>query len=231
MTDQIKKQTNLGIALAIIGFTMVGGALVLVPSLVDRKVESLRLAVKDAGAESPAKTPGISPQKKAAGVANSKGAGASLEKASVDMASTKMNGKASGEENKALGESAESGASGSATAKTGDAATTKSFVEPANDDSSWELVLTKKFEPDAASQPKLQTVIDMMKSHPGMRIRVLGMNNINKMSKLAQIGANRIAAQIVKDAEVVRERVEVSVEQQTGMTDVRVRITILGGAQ
>ncbi|MBN2714250.1 MAG: hypothetical protein JXX14_00265 [Deltaproteobacteria bacterium] len=228
MNDQIKKQTNLGIALAVIGFAMIGGALVLVPKLVDEKVKSIRLKEKSAATTAlgpAAATPNTSSD--AAQNADSRSAeshpndpkGAAPANASAEKSAN--TGLTRSESTSAKAASVPTYAPAGNTPPSGDA----------KDGSSWEIVLTNKYEPNDASKPALEAVIQQMKKNPSLRIRVLGTNNINRMSKLAQIGANRIAGTIIKDARIPSERVEVAVEQKTGMTDVRVIISILGGAR
>ena len=93
----------------------------------------------------------------------------------------------------------------------------------------WRLVLANKFEPDEASRPALDAIIARMKASPTTRLKVHCVNNINKSSKLAMIGANRIAATIVKEASIPPERIETSYEQSADVEDIEVSVSVQGG--
>ncbi|MBN2525353.1 MAG: hypothetical protein JXR76_03100 [Deltaproteobacteria bacterium] len=239
MNNPTKKQTNLGIALAIIGFAMVGGALVLVPQLVDEKVKSIQSARIDSQTNENS-ADNLTAEDASA---NSQEPSASAEPATDDgslntAATDSDSSEALPSEEETTGETAISDRSADSDAmETSEAVeeeaqekTRPTLVETNNKDT-FEIVLQEKYEPDAASQKKLDTIIAMAKSSPGIRLKVVGMNNINKMSKLAQVGANRIANIIMKEAEITPDRIEMAVEQKDDMKDIRVIVSISGGAQ
>ena len=220
MNDQIKKQTNLGIVLAVIGFTMVGGALVLVPRLVDEKVKSIQ-SLEDS--QNTLKTGG---EETAASARSGHSNG---------PAQPAANGKKEGDGDGGAGKSASVAVASSGNSNEGkkpadSAASSKTSLQ-ASENGPWELVLVDKYEPDDASRTRLDAIVAMMKATPGVRLKVVGMNNINKMSRLAQIGANRISNTIIKNAGIAPERIETEVAQQPDMTDIRVKISVVGGAQ
>jgi hypothetical protein len=218
MIDRTKKQTNLGIILAIIGFTLIGGALVLIPKLVDQKIKSLRLHEHAVSAsDTTAPRPDI-PAVKKSNIAKSAG----VQPPDTAPAETDVDDGANDE--------AQSGSVGAEAPES----TTPGTEVPETaigGAGPWVLVLADKYEPDAASKTKLQTIVEKMKTTPGMRLKIVGINNINKTSKLAQIGANRIQTLILKESGAVAERTETAVEQQPDIKGIRVRIISAGGAQ
>ncbi len=218
MIDRTKKQTNLGIILAIIGFTLIGGALVLIPKLVDQKIKSLRLHEPAVSAsDTTASRPDI-PAAKKSNIAKSAGV---LPPDTVPAESGADDG---------ANDEAQSGSVGAEAPESTTPGTEapKSAIEGAGP---WVLVLADRYEPDAASKTTLQAIIEKMKTTPGMHLKIVGINNINKTSKLAQIGANRIQALILKESGAVAERTETAVEQQPDIRGIRVRIISAGGAQ
>lgn len=216
MIDRTKKQTNLGIILAIIGFTLIGGALVLIPKLVDQKIKSLRFHEHPVGAsDTTAARPDI-PAAKKSNIANSAGIPA------PETVPTET-GVGDGADNETQSGRTGTESPGSNTIGTEAPKSTISGTGP------WVLVLADKYEPDAASKTKLQAIIEKMKTTPGMRLKIVGINNINKTSKLAQIGANRVQALILKETGVVAERTETAVEQQADIKGIKVQIVSVGG--
>jgi hypothetical protein len=218
MIDRTKKQTNLGIILAIIGFTMIGGALVLIPKLVDQKIKSLRLHEPAIGVSDTTATRRDIPVAKKSNIATSAG----VQPPDTVPAETGADDGAN--------DKAQSGSVG-AEAPAGNTPGTEAPESAIGGTGPWELVLADRYEPDTASKTRLQAIIEKMKTTPGMRLKIVGINNINKTSKLAQIGANRIQALILKESGAIAERTETAVEQQPDIKGIRVRVISVGGVQ
>jgi hypothetical protein len=222
MIDRTKKQTNLGIILAVIGFTLIGGALVLIPKLVDEKIKSYRFQEPPAGApDATATRPSAAIKADTIQVADNRPTDTLSQTPAED----------SGDDDTRQSDNGAAEAQKAQKPESDDSPPLAQESKSTAGSDPWKLVLVDKYEPDAASKVKLQSIIEKMKSTPGMRLKIVGMNNINKTSKLAQIGANRIQAMILKEAGVVVERTETAVEQQPDMKGIHVRIFAVGGAQ
>ncbi|MBN2342191.1 MAG: hypothetical protein JXX29_19920 [Deltaproteobacteria bacterium] len=200
MNDQIKKQTNMGIVLAILGFALIGGALVLIPKLVDEKIATMGSGNR-------------SDSDSATGTATAATTGtAAANRSSMPGTDT-------------------GGAGQNAVSAAADSDRIQNKAVAASPTGPWVLTLQDKFDPDDASAAQLKKIIELIKSDPNLRLGIVGMNNMKKSSKLAQMGANRIANIIVKEAAVVEERLDINFEQQTDMNGIAVKVSVLGGAQ
>lgn len=226
-TDQVKKQTNIGIALAIIGFALVGGALVLIPQLVEKRIESLSASSLQA-----AKTPA------ALGTSSPK---AHPPKSTVSVAQP-QNDRDNTQEHNSEPEDlspvdTENASSDSPPAPDGaTAGATPEIVPeetalPPSATGPWQIIFRDKFEINPASKPSLDFIVEKIKNDPTLQLEIVGINNIMKSSKLAQMGANKISGIIAKEAKVNPARFNITILQQPDLENVIVKISVLGGAQ